>query len=451
MTTNRVAKQRSPRRWFSPRFSLRLLMLLVTAAAVGSAFWWRWPVTQTTEKRQGSSVTKETSTYHRGLWGNLIKHGVHRETVDGEVVLEEHYREGLRHGPYRSLRVTGEFLLGEPHGTWRFEPREHWNGGKLWYSLEYKNGRVIGDQNHPSASLLARRVSEGTLDQQMLSNALFADVDLEYPETPLSEVIEDLRERFNLPLAMRWKRKTVVLAPPPQPDEPPLPAMHEIPFSDDWILLEPEDLEAARHLVDMRPRSLASPIRPAPPAPVVKNIHDAPVNVSLKQITMLAGFDAILTPLELVLDFRYGVFCVVDAQDAADWEDVTGVMQLRPSPKTPLADRLDLPAQLTSLEPLRDVLQHFAATQEIPVEFRPANERTVVLASIPDDELPRLVQGVIRYGASTNPKRSATITLRQLLGLLLDQANLHCYEENGVLIIEPPKNVPTIQAKASSP
>ena len=126
MTTQSTADKKSRRRWFSPRFSLRMLMLLVTAAAVGSAFWWRWPVTQTTDRARGIQVLRETFTYHRGLRGELIKHGVHRETVAGEVILEEYYREGVLHGPYRKSSygkvITGEYYAGKQHGTWEFLP-----------------------------------------------------------------------------------------------------------------------------------------------------------------------------------------------------------------------------------------------------------------------------------------------------------------------------------------
>ena len=48
------------------------------------------------------------------------------------------------------------------------------------------------------------------------------------------------------------------------------------------------------------------------------------------------------------------------------------------------------------------------------------------------------VCAAIRGDARFAPKEPLPITLRQLLGLILDQANLHCHEENGVLIIEPP-------------
>ena len=492
MTTPAPADTKLRRRWLSPRFSLKMLMLVVTAAAVGAAFWWRWPVTQTTEKKRGSSVTTETFTYHRGLRGDLIKHGVHRIVRDDNVETEAYYREGLLHGPYRRGGwVTGEYFLGEKHGTWRYERRnpsteqmsrseEHWNRGKrdgvfqcwdaegkLRFGLEFKNDRLIAAQNSPSGSLLVRRIADGSLGNPALArhradgsarhftpqNVLFADVDLDYDGTPLGEMIEDLQERFAIPLAARWKRKTVVLRPPPAPAEPPQPAMHEIPFSDEWILVEPDDPKGAPQLVDMRPRSLAPPAAAVPPPPIIMETHRVPVTVNEKQTMLLVGFDVFLSPLGLALDYRHGVLCIVDAEGAGDWKDTTGVMDLHPAKETPLSEQLDAPAKVTYLEPLRDVLRNLATTQEISVEFRPANDPTSGLGSIPEEEMVNLIREalMIRNEPSSKSTRPIPITLRQLLGLLLDQANLHCHEEKGVLIIEPPPKEVATQAKEAKP
>lgn len=479
MTTQSTADKKSRRRWFSPRFSLRMLMLLVTAAAVGSAFWWRWPVTQTTDRARGIQVLRETFTYHRGLRGELIKHGVHRETVAGEVILEEYYREGVLHGPYRKSSygevITGEYYAGKQHGTWEFLPRpdevrdrtvtqyekpfgvyrveEHWNlgkrdglfqwwdhTGKLCFSHEFKNDKLMTPQNNPTGNLLLKRIADGTLNDQELEHILLQRCDMEYHELPLKEVIEDCKERFALRLAMRSRRRTVVLTPSPMPlDDPPLPAMHEIPFSDEWTLLEPDNVREAPQLVDMRPRALARPAPPSPLPPVVKNIYEAPVSVSLSNVPLLAGFDAILSPLGLVLDYRYGVLCVVDASDAESWRDLTGVMDLHPPANTDLSGRLDAPAKLTTFTQLAGVLKNLSRDQQIPVEFRMEQIAASASATNPLAEWPGLPADVVRFsGQFVQPKVRRPITLRQLLGLLLDQAHLHCHEENGVLIIEPP-------------
>lgn len=477
MTTPSITEKK-PRRWFSPRFSLKMLMLAVTAAAVGAAFWWRWPVTQTTEKKQGLRVTTETFTYHRGLRGNLIKHGVHRITRDGKVEMEEYYREGLLHGPYRRGGwVTGEYFLGEKHGIWRYERQdrsteeisrteEHWNrgkrdglfqcwdaGGKLRFGFEFKNGRLISAQNSPSGSLLAQRAADGSFKNQKLVDAIFSDVDLHYEDCPLEEAIADLRERFAIPLAARWKRKTVVLKQPPAPADPPRPAMHEIPFSDEWILVEPDDPKAAPQLVDMRPRSLAPPAPAVPPPPIVIETHRAPVTVNEKQTMLLVGFDILLKQFDLALDYRYGVLCIVDAEGAADWKDITGVMDLHPANDKLLSEHLDAPAKVTYREPLRDVLNNLAKVQEISVEFRPADDPALGVGSIPREEMVNLFREalMIRDNPSSKPANPVPITLRQLLGLILDQASLHCHEENGVLIIEPLQTAAATPAMPLSP
>ncbi len=458
MTTPATADKKPRRRWLSPRFSLKMLMLAVTAAAVGAAFWWRWPVTQTTEKKQGSSITTETFTYHRGLWGNLIKHGVHRITRDGNVELEEFYREGLLHGPYRRIwgmgSITGEWYLGERDGTWKYEPADYlppeqrlrseqrWNRGKrelikrwdhtgkLLLGLEFKNDRLIGAEQCESASLLAKRIADGTLDDQKpfgkrrgpggksvtIMDALLMDVDLDYAETPLGEVIEDLHERFNIPLASRWKPRTIAVKQRPDPGKKRSPKVEEMPS-------------------------------------VVKEIQHAPVTVNEKQEMLLVGFDVILKQLDLALDYRHGVLCIVDAEVAADWKDTTGVMDLRPAKDTLLSEQLDAPAKVTCIEPLPDVLRNLAQAQEISVEFRPSDDPTSGVGSIPEGEMVNLIREalMIRNEPSSKSSRPMPITLRQLLGLLLDQANLHCHEKNGVLIIEPPLKVAKPAAKRSPP
>ena len=366
------------RRWFAPRFSLRMLILIVTAAAVGSAVWWRWPVTQTTVKKLGSREFRETSTYHRGIWGNLIKHGVHRTTIDGELDLEEHYGEGVRHGPYQKAGYApakGQYAVGKRHGLWEFT-----SGGQA-LTYEFKKGKLVAAPDSPSGRLLLRRIAERSLTSERLMEALVTDVDLEYPETPLREVIDDLHERFQLPIALRWMRKKLV-----------------------------KPKERSRAAVE---------------------IELSPVTVNVKGWPLLAGFDVILAPQELAMDYRFGVLCIVDAKGAEEWRDATGVMELHPAKETLLASRLDSSPKPTYLEPLRDVLRNLAVDQGIRVEFRTGDNPGSILDSIPEDEFVGLFREVlmIRGSPESVPKEPLPITLRQLLGLILDQAQLHCREE----------------------
>jgi hypothetical protein len=47
---------------------------------------------------------------------------------------------------------------------------------------------------------------KGKSKEQRILDALESDVDLDYPETPLKEVIEDLKERFNIPIVLATKK-----------------------------------------------------------------------------------------------------------------------------------------------------------------------------------------------------------------------------------------------------
>lgn len=315
-----------------------MLMLTVTVAAVGGAIWWRWPVIVTTS--YGNSVTQQT--YHRGLWGNLIRHGAHRTTVQGKVERERQYREG-------------ELVSCKYHT------------GALVLAYEYKNGKLNSAPHRPRGSPVLRRMSDAFVNNPNLEDRLQSPADLDYIETPLQEVLVDLHERFALPLSMMSKRK---------------------------------------------------------------EIFDAPITLNVKGWPIEVGFDAMLSPLGLVLDSRYGALCVVDADGAASWQDSTGVMDLGP-PDSSFAKRLDMPAKATSAEPLVDALLNLAA-YEIPVEFRSEKDQALLAGGIPQRKVL-----MIHTSPDTMPGQLQPITVRQLLGLQLDQAELHCHEEKGVLIIEP--------------
>lgn len=197
--------QQSRRR---PQFSLKMLLIAVTAVAIGSAVWWRWPITETVARLEVSDVDGstyqiyETFTYHRGIRGDLIKHGLHRQTQNGQVWLEDRYREGVLHGPvFKWPGITGEYYGGEKHGTWEYGiwekqpsnaplfaanpvPRalsirdsyravEHWNrggrdglfqwwdsAGKLCFSHEFKRDQLVIPPETQSKNLLLRRMSQ---------------------------------------------------------------------------------------------------------------------------------------------------------------------------------------------------------------------------------------------------------------------------------------------------
>ena len=436
--------KKPPRRWFAPRFSLRALLLLVTILAVAAAVWWRWPLQQTQQTKvnhriPGVNTTvygTETITYHRGWNGSLIRHGKRTLVYNGELYEEEMFQEGVKHGPahyphgmpkpddpndHRSLdtrSAAGEFFLGKMHGTWEFLPVdwktsapgkrcrsiENWNRGKWdgvfeWFDEsgkscfrhEFKDDRLIDPQNNPTGNLLLKRIADGTLKDPATVHTIFQGISPAFARVPLKEVVDDSKDRYGLMLA--W------------------------PYSGEFFLANG---------------------KPEP-------IYNAHVSVHEINIPLYAGFDKILRPLGLVLDFRFGTLCIVDEREAKVWQDATGVMDLRPSPGSELERHLDAPARVTWFVPLPLAIHNIGSDQGIPTDLH------VELPSDADGEINPFTERaglpveVMRHrspGGQTSPPppEPLPLTLRQVLGLLLDQAHLHCREERGVLIIEPLQN-----------
>src|SRR5678815_4982878 len=150
--TSTPASDKKPLSWFAPRFSLRMLLFVVTAAAIGGAIWWRWPLTVKKVVRHAPLI-EETTTYHRGLWGNLIKHGVHLRTIEGKIDRKMQYQEGeLGACEYR----TGNQVL----------------------AYQFENRKLVAAATCPRGSLLAQRMAAADANKSF--QALEADVDLDY-------------------------------------------------------------------------------------------------------------------------------------------------------------------------------------------------------------------------------------------------------------------------------
>src|SRR5688500_8295756 len=140
----------SPRRWFVPQFSLRALLFVVTLSAIGTAIWYRWPIEEETDlyaqlspaakKRmtpQKMRATREVKTYRRVWGGQRVLHGwTRRYHANGQLVFEELWREGVRHGPLREwsndgiLITAGSFFNGKRDGLWQiYGTTQSWERG----------------------------------------------------------------------------------------------------------------------------------------------------------------------------------------------------------------------------------------------------------------------------------------------------------------------------------
>jgi hypothetical protein len=449
MTTQTIADGKVRQRGFALRFSLRMLMLMMTVLAIGSGVWWRWPIQRTQQTKMNHRIPgvgspiygTETVTYHRGWNGVLIQHGRRTLIYDGKLYEDEILQEGIKHGPARyphglgyipethlpaDLRsATGEFFHGKKHGTWEFIPPEWqtaapgkryrsietWNrgqrhgvfewfdeAGKSCYRHEFRNDLLVDPENNPTRNLLLKRIAAGQFQDLAPMQKIIQGTMAAYSNTKLNEATDDLKECHGLTMAFRYKKRIV---------------------------------EHQGHSVV---------------------IYHVPVSIQEINAPLYTAFDKILRPLDLVVDYRFGVLVVVDAEGAADWRDATGVLDLHPSPGSPLESRLDAPAKATMWMQLAGVLQNLSRDQQIPVEFRLEQIAASAAPSNPLTKWPGLPMEALCFDDATRPpKEPLPITLRQLLGLILDQANLHCHEEKGVLIIESPPRGPPVSASTTSP
>src|SRR5947207_15558420 len=92
-----------PRAW-RLQFSLRLLLLALTAFAIGFPIWYRWPYEEAIDNPAGASLI---TTWQRQWGGSRVKHGLARLVAGGAAVQSTMYRNGLRHGPYECEGVRG--------------------------------------------------------------------------------------------------------------------------------------------------------------------------------------------------------------------------------------------------------------------------------------------------------------------------------------------------------
>src|SRR5207302_9939835 len=88
-----------PRRW-RLQFSLRLLLLAITAFAIGFPIWYRWPYREQTLQRDatGAVVAKRITTWQRQWGGERLQHGPD-QFILGDATFTTMYVRGLRRGP----------------------------------------------------------------------------------------------------------------------------------------------------------------------------------------------------------------------------------------------------------------------------------------------------------------------------------------------------------------
>src|SRR5262245_11196017 len=94
------------------RYSLRALLVVLTLACIGLAYWYRWPYAKEvvygatdrplwTEGGQPIYLGKEVQRYRRVLRGEPLRQGLTEYfDVSGRRIGEDHWREDRLHGPF---------------------------------------------------------------------------------------------------------------------------------------------------------------------------------------------------------------------------------------------------------------------------------------------------------------------------------------------------------------
>src|SRR4051812_42893204 len=111
------------------QFSLRLLLLALTAFAIGFPIWYRWPYEESTEKRSaaGNVIWQTTTTWQRQWGGDRLKNGIERTTRfvgTDPVNTTTTYVSGKREGAYATsfariqFSETGQYADDEKEGRW---------------------------------------------------------------------------------------------------------------------------------------------------------------------------------------------------------------------------------------------------------------------------------------------------------------------------------------------
>jgi hypothetical protein len=151
------------RSWLRPRFSLRVLLLGVTAFAIGFPLWYRWPYEEvetlpSSFRGNPSVVEKRITTWQRQWGGKTLKHGPERRLLNGKTQTETNYRDGKKHGHYVMYPLEYNRINNVPSVTCGAEPittGQYVDGMKegVWtYSTGRNSSTLTWHRDHPDNS-----------------------------------------------------------------------------------------------------------------------------------------------------------------------------------------------------------------------------------------------------------------------------------------------------------
>lgn len=217
------------------------------------------------------------------------------------------YRNGKRDGVWLEKRpgkweFVKRFKDGLPDGIWERKTK----GGLGDLLLTYEKGRLVSKLEdikslpyYQKVRALAADGKDPIADYAL--TVLEQDADLDYPQTPVKEVVEDWKERFGVPMYV--------------------------------------DTQAAG----------------------MSKMMELPTTVNDQAIPMFIGMHDVATQHGMTFDYRFHAFWLTTPKSLAAWKDTTGVSDLKPAAESPLAKALPEPLKFdllgTSLDKLAEPLK----------------------------------------------------------------------------------------------
>jgi len=168
------------------QFSLRAVLVVLTLVAI-AGWWWqkRFRVESTVRQRQASDsavqvveLAKTESKRRKGLGDAVLDGPTTVVNAEGTIILEEQWRQGIRHGIYRRWNDAGELL----------------------FECEFKRGRLIRVGDIAVVDFMPSAAVADDLNGQRICRALHFETTFDYLDQPLKDVVEDISFNHNIPI-----------------------------------------------------------------------------------------------------------------------------------------------------------------------------------------------------------------------------------------------------------
>jgi hypothetical protein len=398
----RVFAMSEPKNDLHPRprrlqFSLRLLLLALTAFAIGFPIWYRWPYQEVTEQRDpatGKLWSTRTITWQRQWGGDRLAHGPETMVIADGRTITDHNVQGKRHGPHTvrdprgRMRVDGQYVNGLKDGRWVEESKwtsktgsgafitiTSWSHGLLDGECKFPCGRFEDRVAIFKAGRLVtfngKALDDATFDvlktrgmDEHTSAELTKETQVDFVEQPLIDVAMYISE------------------------------LHKIPV-----------------VVDLRG---GFPV-------------DMPITGTYRGLDLQSALVLILATHGLSYDYRYGALWITKPEGIRDLHDPTGVDQVKPRAGSALARAWNEPLAVDCAAPLAVVLAFLEQKMAVTIDA----SRVATIGT-----QPAIAPRVSPFMARPSPT-IRELPLKHAIGQLLYNVGCRCRLEGDTLVILP--------------